>query len=324
MLVRILAALILFLVPLSSYADTPAQVDFLVGGLTDSSGQPLAGGKVYTYSAGTTTNKTTWQDAAKTTPHANPIVLDGQGKKLVFADGLYKFRIDNSADVTQYTHDNLNFATYSGSSTFAGTTTGAANAYVATLSPPLLALANGAVISFEANHTNTGAATLNVNGLGAIDLNRSDDTALATRDIVSGTTYTAVYDSSTNAWLVEQTTSKSGNYTPTLTNVTNIGAATAGLCNYIRVMNVVHVGCTIDVDPQTAVPTATEVGITVPIASTFTLSTDAAGTCVPITSLTERPAAIQADSANSRVAMKWASNDTNNHTMICTFLYVIK
>lgn len=208
----------ILLLPALVFADQPTQVDFLISGFTDSSGQPLAGGKVYTYSAGTTSDKTTWQDASKSTPHANPIILDAQGKKLVFADGNYKFRIDDANDTTLYTLDGLKFGLYNdGSSTYGGVTTGSSNAYVLTLTPPLLALTNGAEVTFEANHTNTGAATLNVNSLGAIDLNRSNDTAMGANEIISGNTYTAVYESSTNAWLLRNVTNGWTSYTPTLT-----------------------------------------------------------------------------------------------------------
>ena len=67
------------------------QVESAISGYLNLSGSPLQTGKIYTYEAGTTTNKTTWQDINKTTPHANPIILDAQGQALIFADGLYKF-----------------------------------------------------------------------------------------------------------------------------------------------------------------------------------------------------------------------------------------
>lgn len=74
----------------------------------DSNGNPLAGGKVYTYAAGTTTNKTSYQDYAAATPNTNPVILDGSGFGSIWLVGAYKVRVDNSADVTQYTVDNVN------------------------------------------------------------------------------------------------------------------------------------------------------------------------------------------------------------------------
>lgn len=85
------------------------QVDFLLSGFTDSSGNQLNGGKVYTYTGGTVSNKTTWSDLLKTTPLSNPIILDSHGKKQVFADGLYKFVVTDSNDATLYTLDNLTY-----------------------------------------------------------------------------------------------------------------------------------------------------------------------------------------------------------------------
>lgn len=84
------------------------QIEVLRAGI-EYNGAALASGKVYTYKAGTTTNKTTWTDAAKTTPAANPIILDSNGRATVFGDGVYKFVIKSSADVTIYTWDNLTY-----------------------------------------------------------------------------------------------------------------------------------------------------------------------------------------------------------------------
>lgn len=85
------------------------QVELLLNGITDTGDVALAGGKVYTYGAGTLTNKTTWTDRDKTTPATNPVVLDSAGKALIFADGVYKFVIKDANDVTIYTYDNLEF-----------------------------------------------------------------------------------------------------------------------------------------------------------------------------------------------------------------------
>lgn len=315
--------LALLLLPAISFAEVPIQVETFIAGFTDASGNPLAGGKIYTYTCGTTSNKITWQDAGKASAHANPVVLDAEGKKLIFADGCYKFRIDSSADVTLYTLDNLRFGHYNGSDAFAGPTTGSSSAYVATLSPAMINPENGAQVSFEANHTNTGAATLNVNGTGATDLNRADDTAFAAGEIVSGTTYTAVYDSTTNAYLMLAPTATAGTYTPTFTNTTNVAASTASACWYTRVWNYVSVSCALNVDPTAAAPTATVLGVSLPIASNLT-GNDLWGTCAAPISATERAAAVIPDTANDRASITWETADASNHTMYCTFNYVVR
>ncbi len=155
-------------------------VDFLIGGLTDASGNPLSGGKIYTYSAGTTSPKDTWQDHLKTSPHANPIILDAQGKKLVFADGAYKFRIDDSAGVTLYTHDNLLFGFDDGAYVYLGTSGGAATAQTASATPAISSYVAGQVFrmivggGLGSTGTTPTAHTLNINGLGAKNIVRND------------------------------------------------------------------------------------------------------------------------------------------------------
>lgn len=84
-------------------------VEFLLAGFTDSSGEPLASGKVYTYTAGTTSDKATYTDSALVTAETNPIILDANGRKQVYANGNYKFVITDSNDATLYTLDNLSF-----------------------------------------------------------------------------------------------------------------------------------------------------------------------------------------------------------------------
>lgn len=57
-------------------------------------GKPLAGGKVYSYAAGTTTNKATYTTMQGDVPNPNPITLDQNGKAKIFlGDGAYRLRI---------------------------------------------------------------------------------------------------------------------------------------------------------------------------------------------------------------------------------------
>jgi hypothetical protein len=74
----------------------------------DTAGLPLAGGKVYTYAAGTTINKATYSDAAGATPNANPVILDSTGAATIrLGSGGYKIVVKDASDNTQWTVDNI-------------------------------------------------------------------------------------------------------------------------------------------------------------------------------------------------------------------------
>jgi hypothetical protein len=66
-------------------------------------GQPLAGGKLYTYAAGTTTPASTYQDQALTIQNENPIPLDSTGSCIIWLDPAksYKFALKSKTGVTQ-------------------------------------------------------------------------------------------------------------------------------------------------------------------------------------------------------------------------------
>ena len=71
---------------------------------------------------------------------------------------------------------------------------GASDTYVITLSPAIAAYAIGQTFHFKANTANTGAATLNVNGRGAIAIVKNGNVALNDNDILAGQICTVVYD----------------------------------------------------------------------------------------------------------------------------------
>lgn len=81
---------------------------------TDDNGDPLAGGLLYTYDAGTTTPKATYTTAAGDVAQTNPVVLDAYGRAVLFLDGAYKFVLKDSEGnaITNGTTDNVTaFAT---------------------------------------------------------------------------------------------------------------------------------------------------------------------------------------------------------------------
>jgi hypothetical protein len=78
----------------------------------DNNGNPLSGGKLYSYEAGTTTPQTTYTSANGTTAHTNPIILDSAGRVAtgeiwVTAGQNYKFVLKTSVEVTLASWDNI-------------------------------------------------------------------------------------------------------------------------------------------------------------------------------------------------------------------------
>lgn len=74
-------------------------------------GAPLVGGKLYTYSAGTTTPLATYTDSTGTSANTNPIILDSRGEANVWLGvGLYKMVLKDSVDALIWTVDNISSA----------------------------------------------------------------------------------------------------------------------------------------------------------------------------------------------------------------------
>jgi len=78
----------------------------------DNNGDPLTGGKLYTYAAGTTTPQTTYTSSSGVTAHSNPIVLDAAGRvsgssEVWLQIAPYKFILKTSDDITLGTWDNV-------------------------------------------------------------------------------------------------------------------------------------------------------------------------------------------------------------------------
>lgn len=77
----------------------------------DNSGNPLTGGLLYTYAAGTTTPQTTYTTSLGTTANSNPIVMDAAGRleSEVWLTGevAYKFVLRDSVDALIGTYDDI-------------------------------------------------------------------------------------------------------------------------------------------------------------------------------------------------------------------------
>lgn len=73
-------------------------------------GTPCAGGKLWTYAAGTTNPKATFSDPLGLVPNANPVPLDAKGEAVIFWSGAYKVDLKQAdgQQVTGYPVDNIN------------------------------------------------------------------------------------------------------------------------------------------------------------------------------------------------------------------------
>ena len=163
-------------------------------------GTPLAGGSVYFYQPGTLTPVTTYQDPALSIANANPVVLDANGMGLIWGAEGQQFR-----QILKDSNGNTIWDVTTGFPTGApqiqsdayvyGVDGGSANAYAVTLDPAITSLTAGMMIRFLAAHANTaGVSTLNVNGLGAVDITQNGSTSLTAGVIPQGAIATVLYD----------------------------------------------------------------------------------------------------------------------------------
>lgn len=93
-------------------SGTPSLFAGIGAQIFDNNGNPLAGGKIYTYLAGTTTPIAVYTTEAANVAHPNPIILDSAGRvptgEIWLKEGdaqYYKFVVSNSADAVQNTYD---------------------------------------------------------------------------------------------------------------------------------------------------------------------------------------------------------------------------
>lgn len=79
---------------------------------------------------------------------------------------------------------------------------GSANAYAVAYAPAVKALSDGMRLTFQAVSANTGAATLNVNGLGARALVGGAQQALQGGEVAAGSKVMVIYHATLDAWVL--------------------------------------------------------------------------------------------------------------------------
>jgi hypothetical protein len=111
-----------------------------------------------------------------------------------------------------------------------------------------------------------------------------------------------------------------GSYTPTLTAVANVAASTSATCYYYRIGNEVTVYGRIQIDP-TAATTLTQLGFSLPIASTFTTLSEAAGT---FAFNNGEAGIIVSDAGNARAEFQFTPTTSSNSSYQFHFSYHVQ
>lgn len=115
----------------------------------------------------------------------------------------------------------------------------------------------------------------------------------------------------------------SGTYTPSTTNVANVTISGANVCRWKRVGNVVTVAGRLGLTP-TAATTDTEIGVSLPIASSIANAFEVSGSGVAfLTGKANESIAIMGDAANDRATFKWYPPTTDARSFEFVFVYEI-
>lgn len=154
--------------------------------LINSAGQPVVAGTTITASAFNTLT------ADLATGLTNALCKDGQSTPTANIS-LGNYKITNLAAGTLVS-DAARLSQVQSGATIYLTSVSGTDTIVGTATPNLSAYAAGNIFNFVAAGTNTGATTININGLGAKSITKNGTTALAAGDITINIAYQIIYD----------------------------------------------------------------------------------------------------------------------------------
>lgn len=151
----------------------------------DANGAALYLGTVSTFAAGTNTPIATYKDAGGVATNTNPITLNPRGECDIWLlpNVAYKFQVNDANGNLIWTEDNVINSQLI--TLYGGVDTGSANAYILNFAASFTTYTDGVIIYWIPANTNTGASTININGLGVINILNPDGSALLAGEIVA-------------------------------------------------------------------------------------------------------------------------------------------
>jgi hypothetical protein len=206
------------------------------------------------------------------------------------------------------------------------TDSGAANAYVLTKirGKEETAYRNGARFRFVPANTNTGASTVNIQGIGSKNIRFADNSVLAAGSIISGAACQIYYDlSADNFKLLSNGVPYSGTYTGVLTNGANVSASSFVAANFIRVNNQVQVFFQISVTNTSAGGTISTLEMTLPVSSNLSSANDLNGTGTKNNS-TPSHCVIYGSAANDKAVIQYNCQTAATESIFGQFMYTVK
>jgi len=128
----------------------------------ESNGEPLVGGKLYTYAAGTSSPLATYTDSTGNTANANPVILDSRGEANVWlGPSRYKWVLYDADDVLIWSVDGIG-TSFAAQSTAVVATGGQTVVTVPEygLGGYLLVTVNGIVQEYNVDYAETNTTTI--------------------------------------------------------------------------------------------------------------------------------------------------------------------
>jgi hypothetical protein len=228
----------------------------------DNNGNPLVGGKLFTYAAGTNTKLATYTDSTGATPNPNPVILNSRGEANVWIppNVAYKYVIAPSTDTDppanpiRTTDQIVNSQLLT---LYGGVDTGIVNAYVINFVSNFTAYTDGIVIVWVPSHTNTSTTpTININNLGIINIVNGDGTAVVVGAISANNPAQILIKGGTAELLNPYAQFSSGTFTVSWTGFS--AAPASNVVNFTRIGNLVALGFSV----QTGTSSGTSFGFT--------------------------------------------------------------
>src|ERR1700743_80590 len=170
-------------------------VPWLTSQFFANNGQPLAGGMLWSYQAGTSTPIATFTDSTGLVQNTNPVGANARGEMSVWITNnvAYRFILQDSDGNQLWTRDQVTSTQLL--SLYGGVDTGSSSLYLLNFLSPFTSYAQfqGTPIFFIPANNSAQGASINVNGIGVVGIYNANGTTIGPNQIQSSFITEIVY-----------------------------------------------------------------------------------------------------------------------------------